>query len=123
MKTAVMDGPGPDEDPFAPTSEKRFQDLVVAKARRYGLLCYHTYDSRRSAPGFPDLVIAGPGGVAFRELKTENGRPSQAQMQWIHTLAAAGADAGIWRPHDLSSGLIEQTLARLCKPVQNGATS
>lgn len=113
----------PDPDAFLPSSEKGFQNIVVAMAKRRGLLVYHTHDSRRSQPGFPDLVIVGPGGLIFRELKSPTGKATFDQMQWLQTLAATGADAGLWRPANLRDGLIEKTLARLCKPVQNGAAS
>ncbi len=33
-------------------------------------------------PGFPDLVIAGPNGHLFAELKTAVGQPSPAQRAW-----------------------------------------
>ena len=36
-------------------NEKKFQSQVVRIAKVFGWLCYHTYDSRRSEPGFPDL--------------------------------------------------------------------
>ena len=44
-------------------TEKAFQTAVVELAELCGWKVYHTYDSRRSAPGFPDLVL-GPGNRA-----------------------------------------------------------
>lgn len=114
--------PDPD-DAFLPSTEKAFTEIVRRRAKRYGLLYYHTFDPRHSAPGFPDFVFLGPGGVAYRELKTEKGKPSLAQMQWLTLLAQNGADAGIWRPVDLNNGVIDALFARLCKPPVNGATS
>lgn len=63
--------------------------------------------------GYPDLTLVGPGGVAFRELKSEKGVPSAEQQIWLGQLTAAGADAGIWRPRDLKSGRIETELRLL----------
>ena len=63
-----------------------------------GVLCYHTRDSRGSDPGFPDVVLAGPGGLAIWELKSETGRVSEAQALWIRQLQAAGVDVGVRRP-------------------------
>lgn len=60
-----------------------------------GLRCYHTQDSRRSVAGFPDLVIVGRR-VVFRELKVAS-RTSTKQVEWLAALAAAGADATVWR--------------------------
>lgn len=52
--------------------------------------------------GFPDLVLVHPGRklVLFRELKSAKGRTSDAQVNWINDLRAAGADVDEWRPSD-----------------------
>lgn len=57
-------------------------------------------DSRRlvAGAGFPDLLIAGPHKVVFRELKSEGGNLSREQQRWRVQLLAAGCDYGIWRP-------------------------
>lgn len=66
--------------------------------------------------GFPDLVIVGPGGVLFRELKSDIGRLSPEQKMWMYKLNEAGADFGRWRPADLHSGRIERELRALRNP-------
>lgn len=92
-------------------SEKTFQGQVQQLARMTGWKAYHTYDSRRSEPGFPDLVLAHPSrGVLYRELKTATGRVSPHQRAWLDLLKTAGADADIWRPADLESGRIGDEL-------------
>jgi hypothetical protein len=63
--------------------------------------------------GYPDLTVVGPGGVLFRELKSEVGRLSTDQRYWLADLKAAGADAGVWRPQDLRFGRIERELRAL----------
>lgn len=90
-------------------SEKQLQEHVIALALRLGWLVYHTFDSRRSAPGFPDLVLAR-GAVLYRELKAANGVLSPAQKTWLQGLRVAGADAGVWRPAHLLDGTIEREL-------------
>lgn len=60
--------------------------------------------------GFCDVVIVGGNGVLFRELKGEKGRLSAAQTLWLSRLAFAKADAGVWRPSDLRSGLVLEEL-------------
>ena len=90
-------------------SEKDFQAGVLKLARFHGFqLRYHTHDSRRSAPGFPDLVLVNTrtGRVLFRELKTNKGRVSPDQQAWLDGLTACGMDAGVWRPNDLDSGRV-----------------
>jgi VRR-NUC domain. len=65
--------------------------------------------------GFPDLVIAGPGGLLFRELKTEKGRLTPDQQAWQAVLASAGADVAVWRPRDWPD-LIRRELEKLRIP-------
>jgi hypothetical protein len=78
-----------------------------------GVRYYHPYDSRRSVPGFPDLVLVGRSGLAFRELKSQTGTVSPDQRQWGYALRCAGHSWDVWRPRDLWSGRIEAELAAL----------
>jgi hypothetical protein len=94
-------------------TESTFMAQVVQVCKLHHLLTYHTYRSDRSEPGFPDLVIVGRGGVLFRELKTAKGRLTDAQRTWLDRLSAAGADADVWRPTDLTSGRIAAELSAL----------
>lgn len=91
--------------------EREFQAAVVKVARLLGCIVYHTHDSRRSAKGFPDLVIVGSHGHLFRELKTDEGRVSPEQSEWIARLAKAGADVAVWRPADWPHAVHEQIRA------------
>lgn len=61
--------------------------------------------------GFPDLVIAGPRGVLFRELKRAKTNLTPQQKEWAMALAAA--DFAVWRPTDLASGRITRELRSL----------
>ena len=81
-------------------NEKKFQSRVVQAANMFGWMCYHTYDSRRSNPGFPDLVLVRDK-VLFRELKTDKGRLTTAQKSWGDNLTKAGSDYDVWRPKDM----------------------
>lgn len=96
-------------------AEKTLDAHVRVICRDLGLLVYHTFDSRRSTAGFPDLVVVGPGGVLFRELKTQKGRLTPAQVMWGDALRAAGVNWGVWRPADLVSGRVAQELAAVRK--------
>lgn len=60
--------------------------------------------------GFPDLVLAGAGGVAFRELKGPRGRMRPDQTEWQHTLLRAEADVDVWTPKQLHDGTITREL-------------
>lgn len=78
-------------------TEAELLALVLEACRALRLRAYHTGDSRGSQPGFPDLVIVGKR-VLYRELKSQTGRLSPRQTDWLCDLRSAGADAGIWRP-------------------------
>ena len=72
-------------------TEKQLEAAVRAAALALGYLYYHTHDSRRSNPGFPDCVMVHPrtGALLFWELKSERGRPTGAQMEWMGALHQA----------------------------------
>lgn len=84
---------------WAGAPEKDFMSAVIELAKLRRWLVYHTHDSRRSEPGFPDLVLVRDR-VLFAELKTEKGKITRDQTNWMERLRAAGADAHIWRPQD-----------------------
>lgn len=75
-------------------------------------LVYHTYDSRRSAAGFPDYVALNISKkrVLFVELKSERGRIRPEQAAWIAALGHCGQEAYIWRPSSWPE--IERVLSR-----------
>jgi hypothetical protein len=77
--------------------EKEWQQQVVALLRTLGYRCYHTHDSRRSQPGFPDLV-AIRDRVIYLELKREKGTLTAKQVEWLSGLAKAGAEVYVVRP-------------------------
>ncbi len=91
--------------------------LVVELAQLRGWLVYHTHDSRRSAPGFPDLVLslARPPRLIFAELKTDHGRLTPDQVEWMSRLGAVGVETYLWRPQDFDA--ITEVLAR---PASSG---
>ena len=105
----------------AAISEAAFQDKVVRLAKDAGWMVYHTYDSRRSEAGFPDLVLAHRDhGVIFAELKSASGKLTPAQQKWQNELSDATRlsdcagdryiDVLVWRPADWDSGCIAQWL-------------
>jgi hypothetical protein len=81
--------------PWTPT-EREFEHLFLQVAEAKGWTHrYHTHDSRRSTPGFPDWVLVHPvqRRVLFVELKGFAGQASDEQRDWLGTLDAAGAEA------------------------------
>ena len=86
--------------------EKEWQQQVVQLFRQLGWTGYHTHDSRRSQPGFPDIVLVRER-VLYLELKREKGALSEKQRDWIRRLADAGAEVYVVRPRHLEQlGLI-----------------
>lgn len=102
--------------------EAELQAGIIAMAERLGWLVYHTYDSRKSEAGYPDLhlVHAATGRSMFRELKTMKGRVTPDQRKWLAALTAAGDDAGVWRPDDFVNDRIR---AELTPPARTPATA
>ena len=96
----------------ARTSEKEFQGQVLDLARLSSWLCYHTHDSRRSAPGFPDLVLVRPPRLVFAELKSEEGRIKPEQKVWLEALSncTEAPESHLWRPRNLEE--VQQILKR-----------
>lgn len=74
--------------------------LVQLYAARQGWRSFHVYDSRKSEPGFPDLVIVREA-VLFVELKDNKQPLRSAQRDWRDALRAAGAHWYCWRPRDV----------------------
>ena len=82
-------------------TEKQWQAQVVELAHTLQWRkAYHTFDSRRSSSGWPDLVLVRDR-VVYAELKSETGRLSDAQQDWIRALLHTGAEVYVWRPSDL----------------------
>lgn len=96
---------------FSAQTEADFQAKVTDMCDLLGLKWHHETDSRKSKKGWPDLVIAGPHHVIFTELKTETGKVSPDQQEWIDTLSNAGATIEVWRPSDWDR--IERILRRM----------
>lgn len=87
---------------LAGMSEREFSEHVRRTLRALqNVEAYHSYDSRRSEPGYPDwTVLAGERGFAI-ELKTETGRVTPDQRRWLAAFAQVRRwDALVVRPQD-----------------------
>ena len=68
-----------------------FRPAIAAKGYRTPV----QYD----AAGFPDLVLIRPPRVIFAEMKSEKGRVSEPQREWLRDLGACpGVESYTWRP-------------------------
>lgn len=77
------------------------------------LVWHHCRDSRlcEGGSGLPDLIIAGPGGVLFAEVKPGTWsmlRPQQTT--WRHMLLASGAYHVVWTQADVDNGKVRAGL-------------
>lgn len=89
-----------------PLTEAQFARQVEDLARLYGYKIYHSWISVRSAPGFPDLVLASAARrrLIVAELKGTSGRPSAAQLAWLEELRGCGPpEAQLWYPHQIEA--------------------
>ena len=97
--------------------ERELQENVRQLCKSLNALYYHTHRSDRSPAGFPDCVIVTRptlsgkiGRAIFAELKSEKGRHSPEQHEWIAELYYAGQEVYTWRPSDWLDGTIERIL-------------
>ena len=92
-------------------TERTLQDAIVECARALGWThVYHTWLAAHSTPGFPDLVLLRPPRLLVIECKTERGKVSEAQHDWLAAFTACGVEATIARPADWYDGTIEALL-------------
>lgn len=82
-------------------SERDFMAAVVKLAGLLGWRVYHTFDSRRSAPGFPDAVFVKRPRVLFVEFKRDGEHPTPDQQDWLSDLGGCpGVETYLWKPAD-----------------------
>jgi len=87
----IMNGP----------TEKAWSQTVYDVARLLGWRAYRVLNSRGSTPGVPDLMLLRGHRLVFAELKTERGKPTTAQREWLAELGAVdGVESYLWRPSD-----------------------
>lgn len=95
--------------PFQQT-ERSFMAQVIRYAELMGWRAYHTFDSRRSAAGFPDCVFVRRPRCVFIETKAERGRLTDDQRAWLAELRACGQEVYLFRPSDWRE--VEEVLKR-----------
>ena len=95
-------------------NEATLKSAVISVARMKGWLIHHDLPAmnRRGRwathvegdVGFPDLVLLSPhhGQLIFVELKSEKGRTTSSQDNWLDALGLAGIEHHVVRPSDLA---------------------
>ena len=91
-------------------TEKQFSQQVVDLALTFGWKVYHPWISIHSSAGFPDLTMAREERLIFAELKSEKGKLTEAQAEWLRVLKATGNKVFEWRPHqfDEIAGILQR---------------
>lgn len=92
-------------------TEADLQSVVVDLASWRGWKSYHTYDSRRSNSGFPDLALWRDHRLIFAELKSEKGKLRPEQEAVLDGLMLTPAEVYVWRPKDWFDATIDGILA------------
>jgi|HubBroStandDraft_1064217.scaffolds.fasta_scaffold95639_2 hypothetical protein len=95
------------------TEKELLADVIELLNDRPELTWCHFPDSRKQQgiTGFPDLVIVGPYGVMFRELKLKHKAKLEGnQVRWRYALTAARANYAVWTEQDLADGFIAAAL-------------
>jgi VRR-NUC domain len=99
-----------------PMTEAEVMEKIRVMCFDLRLLVFHAHDSRRSwGPGFPDLVIVGPNGILFVEVKNATNSLRVDQRRWGSAINRAGGMWAIWRPAELVNGTIARRLAAIAE--------
>lgn len=65
------------------TDEAAFQVRIVRLLTDHGYRVFHPYDSRRSEPGFPDLLAIRGARLLAIELKVGRRKVTPEQAEWL----------------------------------------
>lgn len=100
-------------------TEAELQRNIIDAAQKLGWHIHaerpgRTADSWRTPiqgdPGFPDLILIKGRRILAWELKSEKGKLTLEQEEWLRYFCRAGCRIGIIRPHDWLNGSIEDDL-------------
>jgi len=84
-------------------TERDLREQVRDLAKLFGWMMSFSWTSLHSPKGFPDLVLACQvrKRVIYAELKTEKGKVSDSQRDWLDELTACGQEVYLWKPDDI----------------------
>ena len=86
-------------------SERELAATVDAMAERFGWKIYGVLEqrvyARRLSKGFPDRVMTRNSRLLFIEYKSQRGRVTPEQQEWLELLRLTLAEVFLWRPSDL----------------------
>ncbi len=92
------------------TSEKQFEQQVKDLAKIFHWLYYHTWRSIHSPAGFPDCVMVRGNRIIMAELKSEKGKVSTSQQEWLDALKETSVEVFLWYSSDETLEKIAEVL-------------
>ena len=85
-------------------TEKDFLHQVKDLGRLYRWRTYHPWLSVHSERGWPDIAMCRPPRLILAELKTDRGKVTPHQAEWLELLGACpGVETYLWRPADFDT--------------------
>lgn len=104
-----------------PVTERDLREQVRDLCKLFGWKLYFSWTSIHSPRGFPDLVLANPEQkrVIYAELKSEKGKLTEYQREWLETLEACGQEVYLLRPADIDN-FVEVLREPVAQPVSKG---
>ena len=87
-------------DALPPMTERAWLAQALRLAEVLGWRTYHTWSSKHSAAGLPDVLAIRRPRVVWLELKSQRGRATPEQLAWIVAREACGQEVYIVRPLD-----------------------
>ena len=109
-------------------SEQELEDAICELLDTFGIYYHHDRPARtgrtqggkqvwknhfRGPKGNPDFTPIVGDRLIFAELKSQNGRLTEGQTEWLRRLEHAGAETYVWRPQDWLNGSVVEILAGL----------
>ena len=91
-------------------TEADLQAAIADLAAVLGWRSYHTFDSRRSNAGFPDLCLWRDHRLIFAELKSAKGKLTPEQEATLDSLMLTAGELHVWRPKDWFDNTIAEVL-------------
>jgi hypothetical protein len=90
-------------------TEKQLTRIVADAATTFGWRRYHTHRSDFSPAGYPDETLLRGHQLIFAELKSDTGKLSPLQTEWLDDLGrnqpgrVTDVRAYLWRPDDIET--------------------
>lgn len=83
-------------------TEENLREQVRDLCKLFGWKFHFSWTGIHSPRGMPDLILVKPPRIIFAELKTEKGKVSTYQREWLDILdECPGCEIYLWRSGDI----------------------